>query len=95
MTLLERREIQVSKANLGKATLKDGFPGGSYGKESARNAEGLGSMPGLGRSSGEGNGYPLQYSGYSSQYPGEFHGQRSLTRIHDSATFTSLTFKDV
>ena len=39
-----------------------GFPGGSDGKESACNAEDLGSIPGLGRSSGEGNGNPLQYS---------------------------------
>ena len=38
-------------------------PGGSDGKESACNAEDLGSIPGLGRSPGEGNGYPLQYSG--------------------------------
>ena len=41
-----------------------GFPGGSDGKESAAcNAEDLGSIPGLGRSPGEGNGYTLQYSG--------------------------------
>ena len=33
------------------------------GKESACNAGDLGSIPGLGSSSGEGNGYPLQYSG--------------------------------
>ena len=39
-----------------------GFPGGSAGKESACNARDLGSIPGLGRSPGEGNGYPLQYS---------------------------------
>ena len=39
-----------------------GFPGGSAGKESACNAGDLGSIPGLGRSPGEGNGYPLQYS---------------------------------
>ena len=32
-----------------------------------------GSLPGSGRSLGEGNGYPLQYS-----FGGEFHGQRSL-----------------
>ena len=37
-----------------------GFPGGSDGKESACNAEDLGLIPGLGRSLGEGNGYPLQ-----------------------------------
>ena len=37
------------------------FPGGSDGKESVCNAGDLGSIPGLGRSPGEGNGYPLQY----------------------------------
>ena len=40
-----------------------GFPCGSAGKESACNAGDLGSIPGLGRSPGEGKGYPLQYSG--------------------------------
>ena len=39
-----------------------GFPGGSDGKESACNAGDPSSIPGLGRSSGEKNGYPLQYS---------------------------------
>ena len=39
------------------------FPGGSDGKESACNAGDLGSIPGSGRSPGEGTGYPLQYSG--------------------------------
>ena len=38
------------------------FPGGSDGKASAYNAGDLGSIPGLGRSPGEGNGNPLQYS---------------------------------
>ena len=38
------------------------FPGGSDGKASAYSAGDLGSIPGLGRSSGEGKGYPLQYS---------------------------------
>ena len=42
---------------------KLGFPCGSAGKESACNVEDLGSIPGLGRSPGEGKGYPLQYSG--------------------------------
>ena len=40
-----------------------GFPGDSDGKESACNAGDLGWIPGLGRSPGEGKGYPLQYSG--------------------------------
>ena len=39
------------------------FPGGSAGKESACDAGDLGSIPGLGRPPGEGNDYPLQYSG--------------------------------
>ena len=38
------------------------FPGGSDGKESARNAEDKGLIPGWGKSPGEGNGNPLQYS---------------------------------
>ena len=38
-----------------------GFPCGSAGKESACNVGDLGSIPGLGRSPGEGKGYPLQY----------------------------------
>ena len=42
--------------------LHRGFPGGSEVKASACNAGDLGSMTGLGRSPGEGNGTPLQYS---------------------------------
>ena len=42
--------------------LAEGFPGGSEVKVSACNAGDLGSIPGLGRSPGEGNGNPLQYS---------------------------------
>ena len=40
-----------------------GFPCGLAGKESACNVGDLGSISGLGGSPGEGNGYPLQYSG--------------------------------
>ena len=39
------------------------IPCGSAGKESARNAGDLGSIPGLGRFPGEGKGYLLRYSG--------------------------------
>ena len=39
-----------------------GFPCGSDGKESACNAGDMGSIPGLGRSPGQGNGNPLRYS---------------------------------
>ena len=40
-----------------------GFPCGSAGKDSACSVGDLGLIPGLGRSPGEGKGYPLQYSG--------------------------------
>ena len=50
-----------------------GFPGDSDGKESTHNAGDLGSIPGLGRSSVGGHGYPLQYSCLENS-----HGQRSL-----------------
>ena len=43
-----------------------GFPGGSTGKESTCNAGDLDLIPGLGRSPGEGQGYPLQDSGLQS-----------------------------
>ena len=51
-----------------------GVAGGSEDKESACNAGDLGSIPGSGRSPGEGNGNPplLVF------LPGEFHGQRNL-----------------
>jgi len=39
-----------------------GSPGGSVVKNPPANARDMGSIPGLGRSPGEGNGYPLQYS---------------------------------
>ena len=42
--------------------MERGFPGGSDGKASAYNVGDPGSVPGLGRSPGEGNGNPLQYS---------------------------------
>uniref|UniRef100_A0A8C6FUD3 IF rod domain-containing protein n=1 Tax=Moschus moschiferus TaxID=68415 RepID=A0A8C6FUD3_MOSMO len=51
-----------------------GFPGDSAGKESACNAGDLGSFPGLGRSPGEGRGYPLQYSGLENSMACIVHG---------------------
>ena len=47
-------------ARIGMVLIVMRFPGGSFGKESAYNAEDLSSIPGSGRSPGE--GYPLQYS---------------------------------
>ena len=45
-----------------------GFPGGSADKESACNAGALGSVPGVGKSPGEGDGYPPQYSGLENSW---------------------------
>ena len=53
---------QMDSEEMAWARVAQGFPGGSDGKESAFNAGDAGSIPGWGRSSGEGNGYPLQYS---------------------------------
>ena len=67
-----------------------GFTGGSEGKESACNAGDLGSIPGLGRFPGEGNGYPLQYSGLENSMDCVVHGvTKNWTRLSD---FQSLTW---
>ena len=61
-----------------------GFPCGSAGKESACNAGDLGLIPGLGRSPGEGKGYPLQYSGLENSMDCRVHGVvKSQTRLGD------------
>ena len=52
----------ISKMGIISVSVLWGFPGGSDSKESACNAGDLGSIPLLGRSSGEGNGNPLQCS---------------------------------
>ena len=51
-----------------------GFPCGSAGKESTCNVGDLDSIPGLGRSPGEGKGYPLQYSGLENSMDYTVHG---------------------
>ena len=64
------------------------FPGGSEGKESTCNVGDLGSIPELGRSPGEGIGYPLQYSGLENSMDCIVCGiAKSWTRLR---TFTSL-----
>ena len=66
-----------------------GFPGGSDGKESVCNAEDMGSIPRLGRSIGEGNGNPLQYSCLEKSMDGgawraTVHGvSKSRTQLND------------
>ena len=61
-----------------------GFPGGSAGKKSNCDAGDLGSIPGLGRHPGEGNGYPLQYSALENPTDCIVHGvAKSRTQLSD------------
>ena len=61
-----------------------GFPDGSAGKESASNIGDPGSIPGLGRSPGEGIGYSLQYSGLENSMNCIVHGvAKSWTLLSD------------
>ena len=60
------------------------FPGGSAGKDSTSNAGDPGSIPGLGRSPGEGNSYPLQYSGLENSMDSIVHEvTKSWTQLSD------------
>ena len=61
------------------------FPGGSDGKESACNAGDPGLIPGSGRSLGEGNGNPLQYSCLENliEEPGRLWSMESQAVGHD------------
>ena len=69
-----------------------GFPGGSDGEESACNAGDLGLIPGSGRSPGEGNGNPLQFSCLDNSrdrgaWQAIVHGvTKSQTRLSDQHT---------
>ena len=69
-------------------------PGGSVGKESACNAGDLGLIPGLGRSPGEGNSYPLQYSGLENSMDHIVHGvTKSQTRLRDFHFTSHVTYQ--
>ena len=73
-----------------------GFPDSSVGKESTCNARDLGSIPGLGRSTGEEIGYPLQYFGLENSMDYIVHGvtnsQTQLSNFHFHFQGMSLTF---
>ena len=76
--------------------LQLGFPGDSAGKESACNAGDLGSIAGLGRSSGERNSNPLQYSCLENsmtkgRWQATVHGvTKSRTQLTNAQTLSSL-----
>ena len=70
-----------------------GFLGGSADKESACNAGDLGLIPGLGRSPGEGKGYPLYYSGLENSMGCIVHGiTKSQTQLSDFHLSVQLKF---
>ena len=73
--------IQIFSIYLKK---KLGFPGGLAVKKSTSNEGDLGSIPGFGRSPGEGNSYPLQYSGLEKSMDCIVHGvTKSQIRLSD------------
>ena len=88
--------VAKSRTRLSDFTLTWGFPGGSEVKASACNAGDLGSIPGLGRSPGEGSGNPLQYSCLENPmdrgaWRATAHGvTKSRTRLSLSVTHSSM-----
>ena len=75
------RNIHKSKI-FNRVNIEKGFHCGSAGKESARKAGDLGSVPGLGQSHGEGKGYFLQYSGLKNSMEWIVHGDaKSWTQL--------------
>ena len=90
------RGVSLGLKEVGSSICSDGLPGGSVVKNPSANAGDVGSILGLGRSPGKGNGNPTPVF-----LPGESHGQRSLVgysppdrwqRVrHDWATNTTQT----
>ena len=76
-----------------------GFPNSSVGKESACNAGDPDSIPGLGRSPGEGKGYPLQYSGLENSMDCKVHGvsksQTWLSNFHFHGGFIPSVLRNL
>ena len=65
------------------------FPDSSAGKEFACNVGDLGSIPGLGRSPGEGKGYPLQYSGLENSMDCIVHGVAKSQTLAERLSLTA------
>ena len=70
-------------------SVREGFPGGAYGKESACTVGDPGWIPGLGRSPREGKRLPTPVF-----LPGEFHGQRSLAGCIHGVTKSRTRLSD-
>ena len=85
--LLASGNLELANAYYYSSVFFMDFPGSSDGKASAYNAGDLGSVPGLGRSPGEGKYYPLQYSGLENSMKCIVHGvaksQTLLSEFHN------------
>ena len=88
ISYLEKPPVFFDRINLGSPTFSVGFPGGSNGKKFACNSGDPGFIPGLGRSPGEGNDYPLQYSCLS--FPGGSDGKESTCGVGDLGLILGL-----
>ena len=83
-------------AALPTGSVVKGFPCGSAGRESACNLGDLGSIPVLGRSPGEGKGYPLEYSGLENSTDCTVHGvTKSQTRQAPSCSLFCSVVKNL
>ena len=71
-----------------------GFPCGSAGKESAYNEGNLSSIPGSGRSAGEGKGYPLQYSGLENSMDCIIHGVAESDMTERLSLITTISSQE-
>ena len=87
----------ASKANwsdINSGSVMDrGSPGGSDGKESACNAGDLGSIPGSGKSPGEGNGYPLQHVYLKNLIGYSLRGCKVLDTTQQVSLLLSVTYQ--
>ena len=95
-----KRHVRFPHRKMGTTHTSDkqpqDFPCGSAGKESTCN---VGSIPGLGRSPGEGKGYPLQYSGLENSTDCVVHGvtksQAWLSNFHSNSKNSTCNVKDL
>ena len=93
-----RKTQKASSTNPMYTDIIRGFPGGWDGEEPASNTGDPGSIPGLGRSSGDGDGHPLQYSRENPTDRGawwsiQFMGSQRVR--HDWATHTANNFTHI
>ena len=74
LVFMKAPRFLIKRKELKQCSTVIGFPDSSVGKGAAGNARGPGSIPGSGRSPGERNVYPLQYSGLENSMDTVVHG---------------------